>query len=377
MLKTNPAVFAVGKFYQIIALSGCESMMWVKIGGRCYYDHSNGILRSKKNVHKITVPMAELDKEKKYTLCEREIIERKPYFSETKEVKEYEYDFCPAEGEILKAYHIADAHNLVEEPVKAAKTFGDFDFLILNGDVPNHSGNLENFDNIYEICDALTKGEKPVIFSRGNHDLRGIYAECIEDYTPTDGGKSYFTFTLGTVWGIVLDCGEDKTDRNKEYGNTICCHAFREEETEFIKEVIRNAEREYLKPDIKTRLVICHMPFTEGKNPPFNIEDDLYAEWGRLLRENIKPDAMLSGHNHQLYISYPGDEHDKLGHPCPVIVGSYIAKKENGSDEGTDTPYGGYFAGCGIEITEKSIKGKFTDSDGKTLEEFEIKKNNF
>ena len=64
MLKINPAVFAVGKFYQIIALSGCESMMWVKIGGRCYYDHSNGILRSKKNVHKITVPMAELDKEK-------------------------------------------------------------------------------------------------------------------------------------------------------------------------------------------------------------------------------------------------------------------------------------------------------------------------
>ena len=34
------------------------------------------------------------------------------------------------------------------------------------------------------------------------------------------------TFRLGNLWGILLDCGEDKNDDRPEYGGTICCHAF-------------------------------------------------------------------------------------------------------------------------------------------------------
>lgn len=127
--------------------------------------------------------------------------------------------------------------------MSAGKAFGAIDFLILNGDIIDHSGSVENFDEIYEIIEELTGGSIPVVFSRGNHDLRGVCAEKLAEYTPVDNGNSYYTFTLGSIWGILLDCGEDKIDAHPEYGNTVCCHAFREEETEYLKQVIENKRK--------------------------------------------------------------------------------------------------------------------------------------
>lgn len=364
MLKRNnglrPCIFAVNDTYQILIPVRQSSLMWIRVGEECYYDESNGILRSQNVVHKIIVPMKELDQAGCYTICERVMIERKPYFSETEEVQEYEYSFYPVKAQNARAYHIADAHSMTEEPIRAAEAYGDFDFLILNGDVPNDSGAIENFDVIYEIVYRLTKGEKPTVFSRGNHDLRGIHAERLVDYTPNDNGKSYYTFRLGSIWGIVLDCAEDKEDGHPEYGHTVCCHAFRKKQTKFIRDVICNAENEYMQDGVKTRLVIVHNPFTQKYQEPFNIEEALYKEWAELLKTDIQPDAMLCGHIHQLYVSVPGDAHDGLGHPCPVIVGSKVDWASR------------YFAGCGLEFQDNRIEGVFTNSNGAAEGRFQL-----
>lgn len=58
-------------------------------------------------------------------------------------------------------------------------------------------------------------------------------------------GDSYYTFRLGKIWGMALDCGEDKMDKDPEYGSTICCHAFRQQETAFIRQVIADARTAY------------------------------------------------------------------------------------------------------------------------------------
>ena len=60
-MKTSPAVFAVGDTYQIITPVKSDLLFSVKVGAKEYLDHSNGILRSKVRIHKITVPMHELD----------------------------------------------------------------------------------------------------------------------------------------------------------------------------------------------------------------------------------------------------------------------------------------------------------------------------
>ena len=65
MLKTAPAVFVVGEDYQIMVPVSCETVMWVKVGDKCFYDESNGILCSAKRIHRMVVPCEILDKEGK------------------------------------------------------------------------------------------------------------------------------------------------------------------------------------------------------------------------------------------------------------------------------------------------------------------------
>lgn len=363
MLKTTPAVFAVGENYQIMVPVSCETLMSVRIGGERYYDESNGILRSDVVVHRMTVPQKELDREKKYTVCVRKIIERKPYFTETEEEEEYTFDFKPVPKENATAYHIADTHNMIEPPVLAALAYGDIDFLILNGDIPDHSGKPENILTVYEIAARITKGRIPVVFARGNHDMRGIYADRFCDLVGSDNGLSYYTFRLGSIWGMVLDCGEDKDDSHPAYGHTICCNAFRKRQTAFIERVIEQKEKEYEAQGVLSKIIVCHIPFTEVRMPPHDIEKEIYSTWAKLLRENIKPDMMLCGHLHRIEVNNPGGEKDHLGQPCTVVIGA-----EPWLEPGAER-----FAGMGFRFEKGNIDALITNSAGEQLETYRIK----
>ena len=264
MGRILPAVFALGQEYQIILPAQSEVIMWIQIGTEKFFDGDNGILRSDRGVRRVYVPKALLDKEKGYTVFLRDVTERKAYFTETKEpVAEY-VPFYPVKDGDIRAFHIGDVHNHDAAAIQAARSFGKIDFLILNGDIPNHCDDLDNIFSIYRIAAELTKGMVPVVFSRGNHDMRGKYAEHFSRYAPQCNGRFYYTFRLGNIWGMVLDCGEDKADEHEEYGNTICCDIFRRKETEFIKDVIANREQEYLAPGVTCRMVISHIPFTKS-----------------------------------------------------------------------------------------------------------------
>lgn len=347
----KPTVFAVKNMYQIFIPTEFECIIAAKVGDEIYYDDANGILRSNSFLHKVEIPMSALDKAKKYTIVCRKMIERKPYFPTSEEPFSVDFDFRPITSDKINIYHISDAHNMEEAPIAAGKYFGkELDLLVLNGDIPNHSGEIENFNSIYRIAYGVTKGEIPVVFSKGNHDTRGIHAEEFSDYTPTDNGKPYFTFRLGSLWGLVVDCGEDKLDSHEEYGNTICFHNYRLKETKFIKDVINNAETEYLADGIKHKIVICHIPFIKQFSDPFNIEEDLYCEWTKIICENIKPELLLFGHTHKKGIHKPKGEFDYYGYQnCDAVIGSEPHFKEN------------KFIGCGITLDDSEPKIIFND----------------
>jgi len=353
MLKTKPIVFAVGNEYQIMVELEKEALVSVKVQEELYFDESNGIMNSLSPIHRVCVPCKKLDIAKEYTVCVIPIINRKPYYTETEKELKFNFKFKPVPENNIRIYHIADAHSKIEEPVNAANTFGEIDLLILNGDIIDHSGSLDNFINIYEICSKITRGNVPVIFSRGNHDMRGNFAEKFADYTPSHNRNTYYTFKTGSIWGVILDCGEDKCDSNAEYGYTVACHSFRKRETEFLKNIIKNSKYEYDQDDVKTKLVISHIPFTRKFKQPFDIESDIYKEWSSLLKNYIKPDLMLCGHTHECVIDYVGSKNDSLGQPCTVIIGS-----EPSEDK---------FTGCGLVISDKQIEIVFTDNFGNTV----------
>lgn len=356
---TAPIVYAIGKNYQIMVPVTAETLMWVEVGGVRYYDDVNGILRSRCTTHRMTLPMEVLDKAGEYTVGYRIINERKPYFSDVSEELFYTSRFRPVKEGAVTFYHIADAHNRVAEPVAAAAPYKkDLDFLVLNGDIPNHSGKIEYFTTIHRIAAEITEGEIPVVFSRGNHDMRGIYAENICEHTPVENGNSFFSFRLGSLWGIVLDCGEDKTDDHPEYGFTVACEAFRRRQTEFIKNVIKNADSEYAAEGIENRVVICHNPFTRQLGDPFNIEEETYREWAKLLRDNVKPQVMICGHVHECYIDKVGCERDHLGQPCTVVAGSRPEKEK--------------WVGALFSVSSNKCNVKFTDNFGEVLQDENI-----
>lgn len=353
MIKTAPAVFAVENDYQIMVEVEKPSVFRVKVGDRYYYDESNGIMRSQNNLHRCIVPMKALNETKEYTVCVRPLIERKPYFTTTEPEQEFTFSFFPVPEKNARAYHISDAHNRIETPVKAAQTFGELDFLILNGDILNHSGDPSQFKNVYEICSQITHGEKPAVFSRGNHDMRGNFAEKFAEYTPNFQGKTYYTFRLGSIWGLLLDCGEDKDDFGPEYGYTVYCKDFRRRQTELLKDLIENADSTYNAEGVTTRVVVAHCPFSQKLEPPFDIEGDVYTEWCNLLKNSVKPHVMICGHIHDLDVREIGCETDHYGQPCAVVIGS--------------NPGDNYFAGCGYIFGENEITVQFTDSEGEIL----------
>ncbi len=357
MLKFAPSVFAVGDGYQIIINTEGEAFVDIKTGGRLFTDDSNGILRSASSCHKFNIPAELIEGEKGYTVGVTPVTERKAYFSVTEKRIEYRYSFAPLPDDNIRIYHIADTHNRVDEPVRACENYGKIDLLILNGDIPEDSETVSNFDTIYDICGRITGGGIPCVFARGNHDLRGRAAEFHSMYLPDCGGCSYYGFRAGRIRGLCLDCGEDKTDDHPEYGNTVTCHGFRERETEFIRREARN-EADSSARDSGYKLVVVHVPFIHRYHPPFDIEEDIYREWAALLKDGYKPDLMLCGHEHGYRTVYPGDDYDDYGLPCPMLVGSYNN--------------GGVIGGAGILLSGRSAEITLTDSTGITGK-FEIK----
>lgn len=362
-----PGVYAVGDEYQIIMPFSAEAIVKVEVGDQTFYDDMCGILRSSDLIHRVQIPMDALDAAGEYTVAYRKIIDRKAYFPEMEEEVRVTFDFrpLPTDREI-KIYHLSDTHNMVEEPVAASAYFGDeTDLLILNGDIPNHAGKHEHLETVFKLASAVAKGNIPILCTRGNHDTRGRCAEDFLRYIPHKNGKTYYTARLGKVWALILDCGEDKNDDHEEYGGTVCFHPFRLAETEFIRDVVKNADQEYNAEGVEHRLVICHIPFTFSKlQDPFDIEKELYAEWSRMLREEIKPELMICGHRHLVEVWDVGCKNDIYGQACPVIVGSRpIRHKETGEKE---------FIGCAITLAKDRAKVVFNHHSGEIKEEHEI-----
>lgn len=363
---TSPAVFVAGSSYQIMAVADIELLYWVEVNGRNYYDSSNGVLRSACRAHRAIVPMEELNKARGYTVCYRRVLDRKGAVPVTGDIEKIEYSFrpVPEEGKI-NIYQVADAHQLDKLPHMAGHYFGqDLHLLILNGDTFDFCHKEQDFDYLYYLAESLTNGEIPIIFTKGNHDNRGYLAEKLAEYTPVINGHSYYSVRLGNIWGLVLDCGECCDDEYPEYGHTVCHHAFRLEETGFIKDIIDQAPTEYNSPGVKYRLIISHSPVTHIRQEPYNIERELYSEWTKLINENIQPHFMLSGHLHILEVSYPGGKLDTLGQNCPVV----IASKPVCDSARKIIDY----VGCAVTLEDQKVSVLFTNSNKNIVGENEF-----
>ncbi len=365
-LKYYPAVYAVGKDYQIAVYSDSELLVGIKVKNEVFYDHSNGVKRSLKKIHKITVPARFVDDEKGYEVCYRKVIERKGDYTETEEEKTVKFAFKPVpEDGKVRVYQIADAHQKEHYPVRSAGFFGtELDLLVINGDTFDYLNTEKDFEYLLSTISDVTTGGIPVIFAKGNHDNKGVYAEELCNYVGTDCGRSYFTVRLGGIWAMVLDCGENCADDTDFYGNTVCHHGFRKKQTEFIRSVIANAETEYAAAGVTTKLVISHSAFNNVRCKPFDIEVDIYREWVSLINRYVKPQLLLAGHLHVTEFCEPDNELNTLSLNCPFVIGANPVGWQTGKI--TD------FIGTALTIERDKTEILFTDSERRVKERHEV-----
>lgn len=145
---------------------------------------------------------------------------------------------------------------------------------------------------------AALAGAKPLLYARGNHELRGPFARNVADYVPTPEGRFYFARDLGPVHLMVLDTGEDKPDDTNVYADLNRTTAYRAEELAWLRNHVKDEPRVATAP---FRVVTVHQPkWGWLANGP--------AEW-MALANSARIDLMIAGHNHRFSYEPPNAEH--------------------------------------------------------------------
>ena len=353
-LKCNPNIFVINNEYEILIFLKEKGICFIEVAGQYFYEENSGVLSSEKNYVKIRVPQQLLDSNESYKVIFKQTINRKAYFSELGLEQEKTFSFKPMKKEEnINVYHIADVHYRFELAKKTVSYFGDdLDLLIVNGDI----GEVELFEDYFNVANfigEISQGMIPIIFARGNHDTRGKMAELYTDIFPANGKNTFFTFNIGNLSGVVLDCGEDKLDNHEEYSGVNRFEVFRLKETEFLKNINLNDR------SIKLAIShICPMQTTLTSGNIFDINRDIYSIWNDEL-DRLGINFMLCGHMHEAYLLEKDSPNALIANHFPVIVGSYVS---------SDDIYG-----CALTIFKDYVICRFTNKDKEIKKEFVLK----
>jgi len=139
---------------------------------------------------------------------------------------------------------------------------------------------------------------KPLIYVRGNHELRGPFARNVFDYVPTPEGRFYDARDLGPIYLLVLDTGEDKPDDTNVYADLNKTIPYRAEELTWLRDHVKTTPRLASAP---FRVIVMHQPqwgWLEGGNGP----------WIATANE-AKVDLVLAGHTHRFSYDPPNATH--------------------------------------------------------------------
>jgi predicted phosphodiesterase len=144
---------------------------------------------------------------------------------------------------------------------------------------------------------------KPLIFVRGNHELRGPFARRLPDYVPTPEGRFYYARDAGPVHLIVLDTGEDKPDETNVYAELNRTVEYRADELAWFREHVKTTPRVSEAPFC---VILMHQP-----------------EWGWLVdgpdawietANEAGVDLVIAGHQHRFSYTPPGPDVEHFYH---------------------------------------------------------------
>jgi predicted phosphodiesterase len=212
----------------------------------------------------------------------------------------------PAPGEEISFVSFSDLHEqaTVYNSLAARIPWQEMDLAIYNGDLLNSTASPEQ---VTRSILGLPTGDRdlPRLFVRGNHETRNASARLLDDWLLPKDGHWYQAFTFGNTFFIVLDCGEDKPDDDKEYGGLVDFTGYQKEQAIWLDGVLESTEFQ----QAQYQVVILHIPLFGEEQAP-----SAFEPVASLIRTNADIDLMLNGHTHIHGIFLP----EETGLPYPV-----------------------------------------------------------
>jgi predicted phosphodiesterase len=214
------------------------------------------------------------------------------------------------------------------------------EFLVHTGDAFHW---LDSEEQLFRLWLEPTIGalgpSRPLMFARGNHELRGPFARELFGYVPTVEGRYYYARDAGPVHLIVLDTGEDKPDDTNVYALLNRTTPYRAAELAWLRAHVASDPRIRSAP---FRVIVMHQP-----------------RWGWLAdgpqawmdaADGAGVDLVIAGHNHKFSYTAPGPGVPHKYHLL-VVGQDQVAR---------------------VDATATSLRVVVTGTDGKVVQAIEI-----
>lgn len=344
-ITSTPMVIDNGSEYSIVFSTNDEGTAFAEYtyNGKDYKvsDNTGGRINSKSRIHSISVPYEHL-RNNTYKVSSTRVIEEFSYGSRTgKTVTSDEYKFEYNDTNDQTWLVISDWHTMLDTAYAAIDNLkSDYDAVILLGDAsPGVDHEQQVITNTVQFGGTVSKGTKPVIYVRGNHETRGAYAKNLPDALGLE--QLYYTSDIGPYSFVVLDSGEDKDDSHIEYGGMNDYNTYRADMIEWLKDT-----------QVKNDKVIALSHAWQIST----VEPELSASgWQELDRIGTR--LLISGHEHKCrFLGEKSDYEKEIKSNYPDIVG-YIDGGKNKED---------YIASL-LTLNKKGFEIRAVDNNGNEI----------
>ena len=340
-IPADPCVMDTGSCYSVVFATKQKGTAYIqyRYNNKDYtvYEENQGRIYSDRLIHSIQVPYEHLDNNK-YVIGSTKVKADYSYGSVLG--KTYErgpIKFTPVKSDKQRYLVVSDWHSFTKDAYNAISYAGDYDGVILMGDVAaGMDFEEEAAKYLVEFGGKLSGGTKPVIFVRGNHDTRGSFAAYLPDYLGYD--KFYYTIEQGPYSFVILDSGEDKEDDHIEYGGLDNYAETREKMIDWLSE-----------QTVKSEKVVCFTHAWQISEP----EKELSTKaWTRL--DELGTDFLICGHLHECrFLDKEHEDEKEYIEKFPGIVG-YIDGGHNS----------GEYVASVITLTPDNVKFEAFDNKG-------------
>ncbi len=323
ILKTGPYLQAPGE-HQITVrwVTHVPCYSWVEYGeskdliDKKAHTVNDGLIEAYNTIHSIALKNLQPGRSYFYRICSKKIESFAPYrlvYGDTFLSPAYSFRTVNTKAKDVSFLVFNDIHDRPDSFAHLMKYVESEskDFIFLNGDMFDFQIDENQLvSHLLAPFSKLFSTQIPFFFSRGNHETRGKFARNLSDYFDGREHQYYYSIQYGPIYAIVLDSGEDKTDKDPEYGGIVDFDSYRLKQAEWLKNEVQ--KKEYKRA--KYKVVFSHIP-------PYYSGDwhgTMHCRkiWGPIFND-AKIDLLISGHTHRYSIKQKVEGE----HNYPIVIG--------------------------------------------------------